>query len=368
MVAPFTAEQLTALTKNHEMSVRIEAIREGVSVGRVPFIDGSITATFTAQVTRSGSIRVPRSVIDDGLLNPVTSKLVVFTGIPGIIELPVFTGRIVSYRKASTTSVELQVADTSRDIVRAKFEQPWRAVTGATAGSEMVRIVADVSGDIAIDVSRAPEVINPYVVWEEDRGRALDDLASAMSCIWQGDRYGGLVVYPNPYSTSGVADPVATLMTGPGGTITDITEFVSSENMANSVTVVVERTDNSAPIRVTARDNSVNSDTRWGGPFGKQNVIRKTHNPLTEAAARFIAFRILNQSLALFKSWQIQTPHFPILDPGDIIAVNWDNDITAQVVESITYSLAAINETSISTRELRREEEFETVLGDTGTT
>jgi hypothetical protein len=367
MVASFTDAQREALMKNHQMSVRVELITAGMSSGPVPFIDGTITATFTSQVTRTGNLRVPLSIVESGMLNPLTDQCVILTGIPGIIETPVFTGRVVSYSKTSDQVVTVQLADTSRDIVRARFEQPWRAVTGATAGSEMVRIVADVSGEIAIDVSRTPDIINPYVVWEEDRGKALDDLASAMSCIWQGDRYGGLVAYPNPYSTSDTPPSAATLMTGPGGTITSITEVVSSENMANSVTVVVERTDNSPPIRVTARDTNPSSPTRWGGPFGKQNIIRKTHNPLTEAAAKFIAFRILNQSLALFRSWQITTPHFPLLDPGDVVTVHWNNSITAQVVESITYPLEAIDGTTLSTRELRQEGEFEAVLGDLGT-
>lgn len=366
MAAPFTAQQRDALLMNHAMSTRVELITAGVAVGPVPVIGGTITATFTSQVTRSGSIQVPKSIVDSGLLSPVTDKVVIFTGIPGVIELPIFTGRVVSQSQDDGQSVTCQLADTSRDIVRARFEQPWRAVAGATASSEMERIVADVSGEIAIDVSQTPEIVNPYVVWEEDRGKALDDLASAMSCIWQGDRFGGLVCYPNPYSTTSEAPPVVTLRTGPGGSINKITKVTSAENMANSVTVVVERTDNSSPIRVTARDNAVASPTRWGGPFGKQNIIRKTHNPLTEEAARFIAFRILNQSLALFRSWQIQTPHFLLLDPGDIIAVKWDDEITAQVVESITYPLAAIDTTTLSTRELRREGEFETVLGDSG--
>lgn len=366
MVAPFTAEQLEALGMNHAMSVRVEVITSGVSAGTIPFIDGTITATFTSQVTRTGNIRVSKSVVDEGLLSPITDKVVIFTGIPGILDIPIFTGRVVSQEETDEQVVTVQLADTSRDIVRAKFEQPWRAVTGATAASEMVRIVADVSGEIAIDVSQAPNIINPYVVWEEERGKALDDLASAMNCIWQGDRFGGLVVYPNPYSTTGTTPPVTTFTVGPGGSISKIKKITSAENMANSVTVVVERTDNSTPIRVTARDSAVNSPTRWGGPFGKQNIIRKTHNPLTEPAARTIAFRILNQSLALFRSWQIVTPHFPLLDPGDIIAVQWDEEITAQVIESITYPLAAIDATTLSTRELRREGEFETVLGDSG--
>lgn len=367
MAAPFTPAQAAALLQNHKMSVRVELVTEGESTGPIPFSGGTITATFTSQVTRTGTLTVPISVVQMGLLNPLTNRCVVMTGIPGIFEVPVFTGRVVSYKKASSQDVVVQLADTSRDIVRARFEQPWRAVKGATAGSEMVRIVGDVSGDIAIDISQTPGIINPYAVWEEDRGKAMDDLASVMSCIWQGDRFGGIIVYPNPYSTSSADPPVVALSTGPGGTISSIEEVVSSENIANSVTVVVERTDNSTPIRVTAHDEGVNSPTRWGGPFGKQSIIRKINNPLTVDAARAIAFRILNQSLALFRSWQITTPHFPFLDPGDVIAINWDNDITGQVVESITYPLTAIDATTISTRELRREGEFETTLGELGT-
>lgn len=368
MAVPVTADQLAALNANHQMSVRIELLTEGVSSGEVPFIDGSVTATFTAQVTRNGQLRVPLSVVQSGQLNPLTDKCVIFTGIPGIYEVPVFTGRVVSYTKTSDQVVSVILADTSRDIVRARFEEPWRAVKGATAASEMVRIVSDVSGEIGIDVTQTPDIINPYAVWEEDRGKALDDLASTMSCIWQGNRFGDLIVYPNPYSTSAMPTIVALLKDGADGNITDISEVVSAENIANSVTVVVERTDNSPPIRITARDQNPLSPTRWGGPFGKQNITRKTNNPLTREAAQLIAFRILNQSLALFRSWQINTPHFPIFDPGDVIAVNWNNEITGQVIESITYPLEAIDKTVLSTRELRREEEFETVLGNTGTT
>jgi len=365
MVAPFTDDQFNALGMNHQMSVRVELLTDGVSSGPVPFIDGSITATFTAQVSRTGTLRVPLSLVQEGKLNPLTDRCVILTGIPGIIEVPIFTGRVVAQNKSSDQAVTIQLADTSRDIVRAKFEQPWRAVVGATAGTEMVRIVGDVSGDIAIDISRTPNILNPYMVWEEDRAKALDDLASTMSCIWQGDRYGGLVVYPNPYSTA--AEPAGVMLLEEGQNIVSISEVVSTENMANSVTVVVERTDNSPPIRVTARDTNPTSPTRWGGPFGKQNVIRKINNPLNEPAAQFIAFRILNQSLALFRSWQVTTPHFPLLDPGDVVYVKWNNEITAQVIESITYPLEAINSTSLSTRELRREEEFGTVFGEPGT-
>lgn len=363
MAATFTDEQREALLKNHKMSVRVEFINDGTPTGPIPFIDGTVTATFTSQVTRTGQLRVPRSLVLDGTLNALTNRCVIMTGIPGIIETPVFTGRVVQYEPSSDQAVTVQLADVSRDMTKAKFEQPWRAIAGSTAAGEFVRIVGDVSGEIAVDVSRCPQVVNPYNLWEEDRAKALDDLASAMNCIWQGERYGGIVVYPNPYSTAESVVPTAIFKTGPGGNIADIQEIVSAENMANSVTLIVERTDNSTPIRVTARDTNPLSPTRWGGPFGKQNVIRKTQNPLTREAASNIAFRILNQSLALFRSWRMTTPHFPLLDPGDVIIVNWDGHVTGQVVESITYPLQAIDGTVISLRELRQEDDFDLLLG-----
>lgn len=361
MVYPVTAEQAAALLESHQMSVRVECLRGSESLGTIPFSGGDVTATFTSQINREANLVVPVTVTDAGLLNPLTDHIMIFTGIPGIVEVPIFFGRINSAQEDDTGRVRVNCIDQSSDIIKAKFEQPWQAFVGGYIADEMVRMIIDVDGDFSVDISRAPVLPLPAGTWEEDRGSALDEMASSLNCIWQADRIGGFVVYPNPYTIGASVTPVFGLEDGPDGNLVSNVETRSREYISNSVTVIVERTDNSPPIRVTVRDSGATSPTRWGGLFGKQNTVRKFRSPIGPSEAASVAIRILTQSLALSRSWQITTPHFPLFDPGDVISVKWRGNISTQVVESISYPLMAIDNSSLSTRELRLQEEIEVI-------
>lgn len=354
----YTHAQVEAFSRNHRMVTEVEVIRGAESLGPIDIESGTVTATLTSQVNRNANLVVTRHVTDAGLLDPLTDEVVIYTGIPGIVKVPIFTGRVDSYVEDEPGRVQVVCVDRSADVIRARFEQPWPAIVGGSVLAEIDRIIKDVDGAFAVTFEDAFDGINPQAVWQEDRGGALDELATTVNCVWQTDRTGGFVVFPNPYVIASSVTPEVLFQDGPTGNINSIRKTVSREFVANSVTVVVERTDNSTPIRVTARDTNPLSKTRWGGIFGKQNLIKKIQNPLTEENATLLAFRLLNQSLALAQSWQITTPHFPLLDPGDVIAVKWRDEVTAQVIESITYPLQAIDRTTFSTRQLRQEGEL----------
>jgi hypothetical protein len=57
--------------------------------------------------------------------------------------------------------------------------------------------------------------------------------------------------------------------------------------------------------------------------------------------------------LALQRAWTVSVPDYPLLDPGDVITVWWNNEVSAQVVESVTYPLSADQPVYLSTREWR---------------
>jgi hypothetical protein len=224
-----------------------------------------------------------------------------------------------------------------------------------TSTSEVLEIVQDVNSTWGVDVSGATaRAIPSNLVFEWDRGQALDQIAQGASQIWQPDRTGGFVLFDNPYSIGpSLADSsVVTLTDGEDGTTVQVFDAISREGIYNSITLVVERVNNTEPLRVTVRDTGPTSPTMWGGIFGKQNKVVKNQNPTTLADATQLALRILRQSLALQRSWRIETPHLPILDPGDVFILWYQNEVTAQVVESINYAIAAGDRTVISSREL----------------
>lgn len=350
-----SASQKAALLGSHEMSTRVVCLRGATSLGDVPVRDVSVSATYSTRGGRDGYLYVARDVIDAGLLNPLSDQVIIYTGIKGIVEVPIFTGRVDSYNIDEFGGAEIPLLSRGVEAVRAEFEIPWSVQAPLLSTSEIIEILQDVDPTWAVDTSRAtPRAIPSNLVFEYDRGQALDQIASGSSTIWQPDRTGGFTVYDNPYSIgpSLASASVVTLTDGQDGCLVSVFEAKSREGIYNSITLVVERVNNTAPLRVTVRDTNAASPTYWGGLFGKANLVVKNQNPTNLADATQLALRILRQSLALQRSWRIEVPHLPILDPGDVFTLWYRDEVTAQVVESIQYSGMAGQPTVISSREL----------------
>lgn len=347
------AATLEALGSNHEMVVEVNVFtRQGIRAANIPIHSGTINASILSDVCRSGSITVSQRLIDQGLLDPSRDRVQILTGARGFPLIPIFVGRVTDQARPSGGLVQVQVADYGQDIVDARFEQPWQANTSLPVPLEMRRIIRDVDPTFAVITDLVPWRSTPNVVWEEDRAGALDALAAGSNAIWQSDRSGGFVIYPNPYSLTSNPLPVHSFATGDGGTLTSFTQNTTRDKVYNSITVLVERPNNAPPIRVTVRDSDPASRFHWGGEYGKVNRVVRLQTPGGVAEGTIVARRLLSQSLSLFRSWRLSTPHFPLLDPGDIIGVT-EQETTIQVVESISYPLQAITETTFATRELR---------------
>lgn len=361
MVWPHTADLLAALSRDHEMVTKVDVFTRstGVRATDIPIEDGTITASLLSDVSRSGSLTVTRRLTDSGLLDPNRDRVRISTGPRGWPLIPIFTGRVTDLNDGDAGQVVVNLDDFGSDVVNARFEQPWAALGGSPVADEITRLITDVDPLFGVDTSRALRGSTQTVTWEEDRAGALDELAAAINCIWQTDRVGSFVLYPNPYNLTVPPPLTVTLSDGPGGNLTSSVRAVSRDKVKNSITVLVERASNTPPIRVTVRDTNPGSPFFWGGDFGKANLVVRLNTPGGQGDAEIMARRILNQSLALAQSWRLTTPHFPLLDPGDVIGVSRRGVITVQVVESITYPLLATNATSISTRELRQDTEVD---------
>lgn len=355
MAFPVSDAQKAALLGSHEMTTRVVAFRGSQSLGDIPVVDVQVSATYGTQGGRDGRLVVDRNLIDDGFLNPLSDQVIIYTGIRDVVEVPIFTGRVDTQNIGSDGLVDVPLLSRGAEAIRAAFEVPWAVSAPFQSTSETQKILQNVDPTWGVDISRATARPFPAtLVWEEDRGGALDQIAQGASQIWQPDRTGGFVLYDNPYSIgpSLASESVVTIRDGVDGATVSVQDARTREGIFNSVTVVVERLDNTPPIRVTARDTLPGSSTMWGGVFGKQNKVVKNQNPLTQPDAALLALRILRQSLALQRSWRIELPHMPLLDPGDVFTLWYRDEVTAQVVESIYYAGQAQDKTVISSREL----------------
>lgn len=351
-------DTIAALSQDHEMVVQVNVFNKaGLRATDIPIEGGTINASLLSDVCRSGSFMVTSRLTDAGLLDPRQDRVQILTGARGFPLIPIFTGRVMDTSAPSGGLVQVQVEDYGRDVVDARFEQPWQSDITSGIPQEIRRLIQDVDPGFSVDLRGAIPGPTPDVVWDEDRAGAVDELAAATNTIWQSDRVGGFVVYPNPYGLTTVPQWRLTLRTGPGGTLGSLVKNVTRDKIYNSITVLVERSDGGRPVRVTVRDSTPGSPFFWGGEFGKVNRVVRLQTAQGLSEVGLLAQRLLSQSLSLYQSWRLTTPHFPLLDPGDVIGVNDEGNLSVQVVESISYPLEAISSASFATRELRFEQE-----------
>lgn len=350
-----SATQREALLHSHEMSTRVVLFRGSESLGDIPVIDVAVSATYGTQGGRDAEISVDQDLIDSGFLDPLSDQVIIYTGIKGQFEVPIFTGRCDDNVEDDDGFVRVPLISTGVQAIRAPFIVPWAATPGNEARNEISQILRDVDPGWAVETMDARSSIIPNnLVFETDRGAACDQIAQGANLIWQPNRTGGFRVFNNPYSVGpGLGTDVNLfLRDGEDGCVTQVRKTTGRQGIYNSVTVVTERVNNTEPIRVTAMDTDPSSSTYWGGLFGKQNIVIKNQTPLDVAGSQILALRILRQSLAQQRSFQISLPHMPLLDPGDVFALWYRDVVYTLVCESVSYSGFADVLTSISAREL----------------
>lgn len=357
MVWPVSDTVKRAFLGSHEMELRVKVLRGTQDLGFIPVVDANVSATYSTQGGRDASIVVSQHILDQGLLNPNSDQVVIYTGIPNVAMVPLFTGRVDEVSRSSDGQAEIQLLSRAAEAIRAEFEVPWAAgPAGTYTTAEMTRILQSIDSTWGVDISDANNSTIPAnLVWETDPGQALDQLAQGASLIWQPDRVGSFRIFVNPWTIGSILGDtsVVTLVDGEDGVLVEVEENTSRIGVYNSVTVVTERVNNTPPVRVTARDMNPASPTYWGGLFGKQNLVVKNQTPVSDFESENLARRLLRQSLALQRSFRITLPDMPLLDPGDIFTLWYDNVVYAVVTESVDYSTRADNSTVLAGRELR---------------
>lgn len=356
MSFPVTDSQKAAFLGSHEMELKVQVLRGSQNMGEIKVVDTSVSATYGTQGGRDAWIVVDRHYIDAGLLDPLSDVVAIHTGIPNVVSVPLFVGRVDETSETSDGLTRVQLLSSGGEAIRAQFEQPWVAgVAGTLASAEITRILQTINASWGVDTSRANlNVIPGGLVWEIDPGQALDQLAQGASLIWQPDRVGSFTVYSNPWYIGPIlaSESVVTLYDGQDGVLVEVEKSKSRIGIYNSVTVVTERVNNTPPIRVTVRDTNPLSPTYWGGLFGKQNLVLKNQTPEITGDSLQLALRVLRQSLALQQNFVISMPDMPLLDPGDVFTLWYQDVVYLLVVESVDYSTRADQPTVIGAREL----------------
>jgi len=335
-----------ALPASARRECRLEVFHAGVRVAdNQAVVAGQVTASLMSRVTRAAQVTVDPALfgVDPAdVLSPYTAVIRISAGIgypDGSREIfPIFTGRVWDLVRDPDGGVMVQAEDLASDVIGFPFERLEPSDTSITIVEEIQRLIGQAIDSPTFGVNDVGDAPVPFLVWDEDRGKALDDLAQAVKGRWYALGDGSFVVRQYPYQG---AVPVLSLTDGPGGTVTRATRRVTREGTANSITVVSERMDGTDPVRVTVRDIGSGSPTQFGGPYGKVSQIIKVQTPLTTAEAAQLAQAQLSASVALSEQWAVEIVPDHTLEPGDPVQVSYRGLSAVQVLDQITYPLVS---------------------------
>lgn len=320
----------------------------------IPIGGGAVTAQLASRVTRSAAFTAsdewfPAS--DTDILSPYHAIVQISAGIAypsGEEELfPVFTGRVYQATRSETGEVTFRADDLAADVLAADFEQPVNSQRGASIVAEVQRLILGgyewaVFGDDDVDDSSVPNLS-----WDDDRGKALDDLASVVGGRWFVLGDGRFVVRRLAYEDT---TPLFLIQDGELGTLSTARTTVTADGTYNSVVVLSERPDNSAPVRVTEQDLDPSSPSYYNGLFGKRVLRIRSQESLAFFEAQRVARSQLAASVALQRQWSVTCTPDMTLEPGDVGEFLSRGVRDVQVLDSVTYPLSPQTTMTLSGR------------------
>jgi hypothetical protein len=358
---PVSARFLPALARSHAITCRAEVWLGGQKLGTVPIgTDGQVAATARNRVRRTLTVSVPESYYPSNptdLLAPYGAQLRIWRGVDlgdTVEEVPVFTGRIdtVDGRQRYKGSCQVSASDPGADLNDARFEQPRAAPAGWSTRSEIEALITEAIPGASVSTATVNDGVIPSgLLWDKDRGQAVDDLAQSIGVeVWAGPDGGWHITKPATLDQAAVW----TLTDGTDGTIVSDARTTTRKGVYSVVVVVIERPDGSTPIQVAVEDLVSSSPTYVGGPFGR--VPRFYHSPLVtnEAQARTAGAALLAQSVGLTRTRQITCVPNPALEIGDRIDITVGGVIEQHIIDEFSLPLGADNPAmSITTRSVK---------------
>lgn len=310
---------------------------------RIPIIEGSVRANLTNRVTRTATFSVPEEWwprSPDDPLSSFQAVVRIFAGTQygdGSSDVfPIFTGRIYDPVRETDGSASFRADDLAADVIAFRFERPQQStrLPFENIVTESQRLILEAVPQATFGTSNVPLAPVPRLVWDEDRGQALDDLAEAGGGRWFALGNGDFVLRRFDYEP---VTPVQEFLDGPGGLMSRASISQTRDGAANSVTVVSERLDGTDPVRRTVRNNA--GPTAFNGKFGKVSQVIKVQTPLTEAEAENLARTQLGAATALTEQWTSEVVPDYTMEPGDTGRLRYRGVMADQIIDGIDYPL-----------------------------
>lgn len=331
-----------ALAAGHEPYERVDVWYDGARVYEgLPFVKGTVSANLTSRVTREAQFTLHEDWYpweDTDLLAPYGTELRAYKGIRygnnEPVYWPTFIGKIQDVDIAEG-AVIVRAADRAAEVVENKFTAPESSVAGEPVPEEVRRVIRGRLPGATFGTDDVFYERVPVLVWENDPGSALDEMATAVGAFWYALASAEFVLRRYPWTVR--RDPVLTLTDGDGGTVLASAGRRQRDGIYNVVTVTGERADGSTPVSGTDEDTDPASRTYAAGPFGRRGLLRRLNTPGTTEVALGAAKALRRRTTGTTHRWSFTAIPDAALELGDVLdlRVRGRNGIV-QVVESFT--------------------------------
>lgn len=353
---PSSAAYKLALPQSHkrEFTFTARTLEGEILAQDVPIGGAQVVASVTSRVSRTANFQVSNEwfpVAASDPLSPYHAIVEIRAGISyptGEREtFPVFTGRVYDADRATNGQVTVRADDLAAEVLAADFETPVNSVPGRSTVAEMERLILAGFPYATFGTHDVIDSVVPQLSWDDDAGKALDDLAAVVGGRWFTLGNGDFVIRRNAYTD---LTPVIELTDGPNGTLSSARTRVTADGSWNMVIVEAERADGGDPIRAVARNDNVLDPAHYAGPFGKRVRKIRLQTATTIADAQRAAATELAAGAALSRQWNVTAVPDMTLEPGDVIGLRWRGVQDVQVIDSLTYSLSPQESMPIGTR------------------
>ena len=365
---PLSTRAQLALAQSHTITVRATAYGPYGTV-ELPVSGGGITCDATSQVRRSGTVNTdprlwpvnPRSV-----LAPLGTEVQVDYGIglpAGVVEwVPVIRGLLTEASRrqpvGSDSALPLSLVDRSARVAENRFTAPTQTVSGATAVTEIRRLIQDTLGT-SVPVVDSTGSVAVAAVLDIERERwtdGVEKLADAIGAEVFFDAQGNGVIRLQPT----LADPVRWIITsGDTGILLTREDKFTRDRVYNGVVANGQRSDGTAPATATVWDTDPNSPTYYLGSFGRKPRFYTSSLLTSNAQCTATATALLARARGTAAQISLTAICNPALEAGDVILTR-DTDTgeeTRHILDKVTIPLSPNEAQTFETRSLELDPE-----------
>jgi hypothetical protein len=302
--------------------------RQNVLSDNLAFEGGSLSATLSSRISRTCSATFSEDLYPfepTDLLAPYGNMLRYTRGVEfadgSRFAWVAFVGRIQDATLGGNGTCTIRADDFAADVLENRFVVPQNAQAASSVTDEVVRLITDGFPQARFGLVEDFQIPVRTRTWQNDRGQALDEIATSVGAYWYPQADGAFVLRRYPW-TVGTPPVVTYADRDRDGTVSVAQARRSRSDVFNSLTVTGERLNGDAPAYALVQDANPDSITYVGGNFGRRHQLLRLQTPGSQGSVQGAATENLQRLISPVDTWSWTMAVDAALELGDTVRLD----------------------------------------------